>query len=143
MFSSRAQFVFSILVGMLLTTTTAQGVEPTEDMRTLARMFATLEARDLKGYCMEMHDAPSYTDYLSRACQSAVQNKLKQPEDCSPENIAQLIKADKEKCLAMPAAEFEKTMLRGREGSEAFIKDMAAQGIDGERLLQEERARKR
>lgn len=142
MFSSRAQFVFSILVGMLLTTTTAQGVEPTEDMRTLARMFATLEARDLKGYCTEMHGA-AYAGYLSRVCQSAVQNKVKKPEDCSPENIAQLIKDDKEKCLAMPPAEFEQKVLRGREGKEAFIKDMAAQGVDGEKLLQEERAKKR
>jgi hypothetical protein len=36
----------------------------------------------------------------------------------------------------MPAAEFEKTVLRGGETSKAFVKEMAAQGIDGEKLLQ-------
>ena len=127
-----------LITGMFLAAPPVMGAEPTETMRTFARMFATLEARDLKGYCTAMHGA-AYTSYLERVCQSAVQNRVKNPEDCSPENIAQQIKSDHEQCMAMPAAEFEKTMLRGREGGQAFLKELAAQGIDGEKLLQEER----
>ncbi len=143
MFSNGARIAFSILVVMLLATTSAQGAEPTEDMRTMARMLAALEARDLNGYCADIHDAPPYAGYLSRVCQYAVQNKLKQPEDCSPGNITLQIQADRKACLAMTPEEFEKTALRWREGIDSFIKGMAAQDIDGEKLLQEERARKR
>lgn len=129
-----------MITGLSLATTPALGAEPTEDMRTFARMFATLEARDHKGYCAAMHGAP-YVGYLNRVCQSAVQNKLKKPEDCSPEHMTRQLKLDADKCLAMPAAEFEKTAFRGREGSKALVKQMTAQGIDGEKLLQEERAK--
>ena len=38
--------------------------EPSEEMRMFARMFATLEARDVNGYCEAMH-RPAYADYLS------------------------------------------------------------------------------
>ena len=129
-----------LITGMSLATTPVLGAEPTEDMRTFVRMFAALEARDHKGYCAAMHGAP-YAGYLDRVCQSAVQNKLKKPEDCSPERITQQVKVDTAQCLAMPAAEFEKTALRGREASKAFVKQMTAQGVDGDKLLQEERAK--
>ena len=129
-----------LITGMFLAAPPVMGAEPPETMRTVARMFATLEAGDLKGYCTAMHGA-SYAGYLERVCQSAVQNKVKKPEDCSQENIAQQVKIDAGQCLAKPAAEFEKTMLRGREGGQAFLKELAAQGIDGEKLLQEERAK--
>jgi len=129
-----------LVTGMSLAAPPVLGAEPTEAMRTFARMFAALEARDLKGYCTAMHGA-SYAGYLERVCQSAVQNRVKKAEDCSPENIAQQTKSDTGQCLLMPAAEFEKTVLRGREGGQAFLKEMAAQGIDGEKLLQEERAK--
>jgi hypothetical protein len=115
-----------------------QSAEPTETMRTMARTFAALEARDQKGYCAAMHGA-SYAEYLNRVCQSAVQNRLKKPEDCSPENTARELKADTDKCLAMSAAEFEKKVLDGREGSKAFFKEMAAHGVDGEKLMQDAR----
>jgi hypothetical protein len=131
-----------MITGMPLATTPVLGAESTEDMRTFARMFTTLEARDLKGYCAAMHGAP-YAGYLDRVCQLAVQNKLKKPEDCSPESIAEQVKIDNGQCLAMPAAEFEKTALRGREASKAFVKEMAAQGVDGDKLLQEERSKPR
>ena len=130
----------SLIIGMLLATPPALGAEPTEDMRAFARMFAALEARDLKGYCTAMHDAP-YAGYLTRVCQSAVQNKLKKPEDCSQESIAQQVRNDNQQCLAMPTAEFEKTAQRYPEAREKFLKEATAKGIDGDKLLQEERAK--
>ena len=104
-------------------------------------MTVILEAHDQKAYCAEMQTAP-YADYMTRVCQSAVQNRLKKREDCSAVNIAVLIKSDNKQCLAMPKAEFDKTVLRSREVSESVIKDMVAQGVDAEKLLQEERAKK-
>lgn len=138
---NRIRIALAFLITVLsLATPPALGAEPTEDMRTFARMLASLDARDLKGYCTSMHTAP-YAGYLSRVCQAEVQHKLKKPEDCSQEKIAEQIKIDNAQCLAMPADKFEETMLHGREGSKEFVKQMAAQGIDGEKLLQEERAK--
>jgi hypothetical protein len=118
------------------------GAEPTEEMRTFARMFAALEARDLKGYCAAMHGEP-YVGYLNRVCESAVQNKVKKPEDCLQESILQQVKIDNGKCLAMPATDFEKTALRGGEGTKAFITEIKTQGVDGDALIQQERAKRR
>jgi len=127
---------------MLIATRPALSAEPTEEMRMFARMFETLEARDLKGYCAAMHGEP-YAGYLGRVCESAVQNNLKKPEDCSQQSIAQQVKTDAAKCLAMPPAEFEKTVLRGVDASKTFVKQMATQGVDGEKLLQDERTKRR
>lgn len=131
-----------LAAGMLLATGPAASAETTEEMRTFARMFTSLEARDLKGYCTAMH-GPQYAGYLGRVCQSSVQNKMKKPEECSPDSIAQQARAEAAKCLAMPPAEFDKAVARGVEGSKAFVKQMASQGVDGEKLLKEERARRR
>jgi hypothetical protein len=127
--------------GLTLAAPLALAADPTEAMRTFARIFATLEARDLKGYCAAMHGAHSYVDYRTNVCQSAVQNKVKKPEECTPESVAQQIKADTDKCLAMPADEFEKTVQRGGEASKAFVKQTASESVDGEKLLREERAK--
>lgn len=129
-----------LITGLSLATVPVQGAEPTKDMRWFARMFATLEARDHKGYCEVMIGA-DYAVYLNRRCQSDIQNKVKKPEDCSPESITRQLKLDTDECLAMPAAEFEQKVLRGRESSKAFIEQMTAQGVDGEKLLQEERVK--
>jgi len=111
-------------------------------MRMMARMTVIVEARDLPGYCTEMHAAP-FTVGLTKACQKDVQNKLKQPADCTPERIAQLIEADHQQCLAMPAAEFEKVVLNGHKVKAELVKQMQEQGMDGEKLLQEERVKRR
>jgi len=142
MLLSRVLMVLSMFAGLSLATVPVPGAEPTETMRTMARMTVVLEAHDLKGYCTEMHTAP-YAGYLTRVCQLAVQNRLKQPEDCTPEKIAQQVKVDNEQCLAMPFAEFEKKILDGRKVKEALVKQMQEQGVDGEKLLQEERAKRR
>lgn len=139
----RAHFEAAVLtIGMLLATGPATSAEPTEEMRTFARMFTSLEARDLKGYCTAMHGAP-YAGYVGRVCQSAVQNKVKKPEECSEDSIAQQVKADAAKCLAMPPDEFDKAVARGAEGSKAFLQRAASQGVDGEKLLKDERAKRR
>jgi hypothetical protein len=129
-----------LAAGLSLASAPIHAADPTKDMRTFARMFAMLEARDHKGYCAAMH-GDAYVGYLNRVCQSAVQNRLKKPEDCSSENIARQLKADADKCLAMPATEFNQAVLRGREGSKAFVEQMTAQGVDGEKLLREEQAK--
>jgi hypothetical protein len=121
--------------------TPALSAEPTADMRTFARMFATLEAGDQNGYCTAMHGAP-YMDYLNQVCQSAVQNRLKKPEDCTPDYMTRQVKADTDKCLEMPATEFEMKKHSGRDASKMFVEQMKAQGVDGEKLLQEARTQK-
>lgn len=131
-----------LAMGILAATRPALGAEPTEEMRTFARVFTSLEARDLKGYCTAMHGA-QYAGYVGRVCQSAVQNKMKKPEECSPDSVAQQVKTDAAKCLAMPPAEFEKAVVRGVEGSTAFLKHTASQGVDGEKLLKDERSKRR
>jgi hypothetical protein len=103
----------------------ACAAELIEEMRTMARIFTLLDARDQKGYCVTMHDPP-YRDYLDSVCRLAVQKRLKRAEDCSPEQIKLESKADAEQCLAMSPDEFEKTVRRGREGREAFVQDLAA-----------------
>jgi hypothetical protein len=113
------------------------GAEPTPDMRDLARMYVSLEARDLKSYCAQML-TPTYAGYIGRVCEYSVKNRLKRAEDCTAENIAKQAKADEQECLAMKPAEFEEKIKRGVEGKAAFLKAMAEQGIDGARLLQEE-----
>ena len=141
MLFKQVQILLPLLAGLTLVAAPTQGAEPTEGMRMMARMTVILEAHDQKAYCAEMQTAP-YADYMTRVCQSAVQNRLKKREDYSAVNIAVLIKSDNKQCLAMPKAEFDKTVLRSREVSESVIKDMVAQGVDAEKLLQEERAKK-
>ena len=129
--------VVPIVAGLAFATVPAQGAEATEDMRSMARMFKSLEARDQKGYCTAMH-GPSYEGYLLKVCQAALKHNLKKPEDCSPESIQKERTADYAKCLAMPTAEFEQTVVKGREARKMFQERLAAQGINGEKLFQED-----
>ena len=123
---------------MSLAALPALGAEPTEDAQTLAGMFAALDARSKPGFCLSK-DGPPYVDYLTRVCQSAVQNRLKSPEDCSREKVALQVKNDTAQCLAMSTAEFDATVVRGKEGRKAFVREMEARGIDGDALIQAER----
>ena len=92
-----------LITGLSLTAPVL-GTEPIEEMRSFARMSVLVETRDQKGFCAAMVADPSYVGYVNRACQFAVKNKLKKPEDCSPENIAREISADSDRCLTMSAA---------------------------------------
>ena len=131
-----------LTLGICLASPPALGAEATEEINTFARIFATLEARDQTGYCAAMHGAP-YVGYLNRVCQSAVQNKVKILDDCSHEKITQQVNSDTAQCLAMPAAEFDATVRRRQEGRTVFISEMKKQGVDGEALIQAERAKRR
>lgn len=41
----------------------------------------------------------------------------------------------------MSPGEFDEIVQRGREGREKFFEEMTAQGVDGEKLFQEERTK--
>jgi len=125
---------------MSLAALPAMGAEPTEEAQTLAAMFAALDARSKSGFCLTK-DGPPYVDYLTRVCKYAVKNRLKSPEDCSSEKIALQVKNDITQCLAISVGEFEETVVRGKEARKAFIREMKAQGIDAEALIQAARAK--
>lgn len=136
----RIRIVLAVPLCGLFLAAASLAAEPNEDMRMFARLFAALEARDIEAYCTTMMHGAAYPGYMNRVCQSAVQNKMKKSEDCSPENVAEQIKADTTRCQAMAAAEFEAIAQRSSEAREKFIKDAKAKGVDGEKLLREERA---
>lgn len=136
---NRLRIVMVFLVaGMALATDPVFGAESTEDLQAMARMFAALEARNQKAYCATMQ-GPAYTDYLSHVCQSYVANKLKKSEDCRTESVALEVKASAEQCLAMSPDELEKVALRWQDSRKAVFDDMTARGLDGEKLVLEER----
>ena len=120
----------------------AHAAEPTATMRALAQVFVALDARDLSGYCGSRLTAP-YGEYLARSCQSAVLNKIKTAEDCSQERISQQARIDAAQCLARPPAEFEKAVAVGEEARIAFLREVTVQGIDGDQLMQDARAKRR
>lgn len=110
------------LVGLCAAATPAATAEPTDDMQTLAHMFVALERRDQGGYCAAMNSNP-YAGYLGRACQSAVQNKLRKPEACSPDIIAREMSEDFAKCQATTATDFDKATLEAPGCSTLAIAD--------------------
>ena len=136
-----------LITGLSLATPPAQGAEPDADMRAGARLLVSLEGpmakRDLKSYCAARNGSPEYAGYVMRACQAFVKNNLKKTEDCSEAAVGQEIRKDTDRCLAMSDGEFDKEMLTQRRGRENFTKRMKENGIDGEKLLQEERAKLR
>lgn len=139
----RNRIAFAVLVSTLaLGTSQVSAAEPTADMRALAKLFATLDAQNQTAYCNTLH-VDSYAGYLERVCQSAVKHKVKKTEECTAENIAQQVKTDHQQCLKMTRAEFDKVVIRGREASKTFIETSTAQGVDGAKLLQDERAKLR
>ena len=148
MMSNVSRLAGAILsAGMMFVATQAMGQDQNAEARSAAKMLAglerPLEKRDIKGYCTALQADPDYVGYVTRVCQFSVKNKLKKPEDCSDANIKQEMKKDFDVCLAMPSEEFEKTVLKWREAQASFVRDMKAKGIDGEKLLQEERAKLR
>ncbi len=130
-----------LAIGLLFTTTPVLGAEPTEEMRAFAHLSALVETQDQKGFCTTVVAATSYADYVRRVCQLAIQNKLRKVEDCTPENIAREITTDTNRCLSMSAVEFKKSTAGWAELREDFIRRTKSKGIDGEKLLQEERAK--
>lgn len=136
-----------LAAGLSLSATQPFAQAPTADMReaagTIASVQGPLEKRDLKNYCTVIHGSAEYAGYVSRACQHAVKVRVKQPADCTETNVRKEIDADLGRCLAMSAAEFEQTALKWREMLDVFLKDMQSKGVDGEKLIAEERGKLR
>lgn len=131
-----------LLVCVGLTAPQAFGAEADEETRWRAQILAAAEARHQEGYCVAVTNSPSYLAYITRACQAAVKNRLKSPEDCSPDNMAKQAESGTSRCLAMPADEFDKmTQNTAPRMRATFISDAASKGIDGEALLKEARGK--
>ena len=142
------RFAGAILsAGMMFAATQTMGQDQNAEVRSAAKMLAglerPLEKRDINGYCTALQADPDYAGYMTRVCQFSVKNKLKKPEDCSDANMKQEMKKDFDVCLAMPLEEFEKTVMKWREARASFVRDMKAKGVDGEKLLAEERVKSR
>ena len=127
-----------LVTGMALTAAPVFGAESIEDLQTMVRMLAALEARHQKAFCATMQ-SPAYTDYLSRVCQTNVKNTLKKSEDCTEDRVALEVKARAEQCLALSPDELEKVALRWQDSRKALFEDMTARGLDVETLVREER----
>lgn len=91
-----------------------------------------------RGTASRSSNAP-YVAYLNRICQSAVQNRLKTPDDCLHAEMARQVNDDAKHCLEMPPAAFDATVVRGQAAREVFLTEMKAQGINGVALIQAER----
>lgn len=68
---------------------------------------------------------------------------MKKPEDCTEANIQQEIWKDIDRCLAMSDDDFDKQILNQRKARAEFIAKMKEEGMDGEKLLQDELAKLR
>jgi hypothetical protein len=109
----------------------------------IVRMERPVQKRDQKAFCTVMTSASGFDAYQKRACESGVRNKVKKPEECSEANLKLEAKRDTDRCLGLSAADFEDALVPWRTAKEKFIKDAAAKGLDGEKLLQEERVKLR
>jgi hypothetical protein len=105
----------------------------------IAATAGPVEKRDLKAYCKAVVDRPGVVDMFRRQCQEAVRQKAAKPEHCSTDNVKKAVGNALESCNAMPAAEFENQLSDWREGLGEFLSQAKAQGLDGEKLIAEER----
>jgi hypothetical protein len=125
----------------------AAAAEPDAEARATARLILSVERplaeRDVKNYCAAVYGTPDYAGFVMRACQAGVKSTAKKPEDCSEANIKQVVKNDVDRCLGMTAEQFDATVKRWAGMRGGFLKDMAAKGVDGEKVLKEERAKLR
>lgn len=123
----------------------AAGNEATADQRSTARIYARIEAplanRDQKAYCEAFLGNEDYLGYVKRACEFGVKAGVRKPEQCGAQAVAAEAAADGGKCLEMDRASFDATVAKQGEGRARFVKSMAEQGIDGDRLIAEERAK--
>jgi hypothetical protein len=105
----------------------------------LAATAGPVEKRDLKAYCKAVVDRPGVVEMFRRQCQEAVKQKQAKPDDCATGNVKKAVGDALASCNAMPAAEFEGQLSDWREGLVEFLSQAKAQGLDGEKLIAEER----
>lgn len=134
--------VASMMTLLFLSSAKGQGVESTESLRTVVQWVVALEANDQEGYCAVMSN-PRYADYVRRVCQSSVIDKARQAEACSADRLERQTKLEIEKCKSMSSGEFKETVATNLKDLKVLIKQAAAAGVDIEKLLQEERSKRR
>lgn len=134
-------FVLLAFHGIASAAETTGSAEVRDSARMMAQIEASLDARDLKGYCAATVGRADYTGYVERACQYGVKLKVKTLQDCEPARIAAEVEKDRAQCLAMSAAEFNETISRHFERRAEWIKIVSAKGVDAGKLLDEERAK--
>ena len=121
--------------------------KPDADTRQIARMMAqieiAMEKRDLNGYCAATSGSPDYPGTVALACLERVEEKKAKPEDCSLPKVLSQAKRDRDQCLAMPTDEFQKRISDQPRRRDAWIKAVKQGGVDGDKLMQEERAKLR
>jgi hypothetical protein len=136
-------------IGMTLAATQAMGADaaakPDPETRQIARMMAqiemAMEKRDLKGYCAATSGSPDYTGTVALACLERAEEKRGKLEDCSLPKILSQVKKDRDQCLAMSTEEFQKRISNFPGGRDKWVKSLKQRGVDGDKLLQEERSK--
>jgi hypothetical protein len=125
----------------------AAPAEPDAETRAAAKLIASVEQplvkRDLKGYCAAVYSTPDHAKYVASSCQAGVKNNARKPEDCSDANNKQTIAKIIAGCIAMTPEKFGATIKLWDEVRQKFLAEMTAKGIDGEKVLKEERAKLR
>lgn len=136
-------WVLTASLGGVPLTAAAQGesAEIRESARMMARVDHSVRNKDLKGYCAATVGAPGYAGYVERACQFGMKNKMKMPQDCTPEKVSAQVTADRAQCLAMSPEKFDEAASQQRQRRAQWIKMVNAQGVDAGKLLEEEFAR--
>lgn len=136
-------WVLTVSLGGVPLTVAAQGesAEIRESARMMARVDHSVRNKDLKGYCAATVGAPGYAGYVERACQSGMKNNMKTAQDCAPEKVAAQVAADRAQCLAMSPKKFDEAASQQPQRRAQWIKMVGARGVEGEKLLDEERAK--
>lgn len=130
-----------------LASSLAMAVEAPDEMRHAAGVIASVQGPlgngDVGAYCNAMYGSPDYLGYLARVCEAGVRNKLRKPEECTPEAGKIGAKRELAQCAAMSPADVEAAKSKWREVRAAFVKEASSKGFDGEQLLNEEQAKRR
>ena len=121
--------------------------EAVDDLRRAAGVIASVEGPlgkgEVAGYCNAMYGSTDYLGYLARVCEAGARNKLRKPEECTPQAGKVEAKREMASCAAMSPADVEAAKSKWREARAAFVKEAASKGFDGEQLLKEEQAKRR
>lgn len=119
--------------------------EISADQRLAARIYAQIDAplanRDQRAYCSAFYGTTDYRGYVGRACEFGVKMGTHKPEQCTVQAVAAKAEIDHKKCLEMDSAAFDAAIAKHGEVRSKFIKEVAESGIDGNKLIAEERAK--
>jgi hypothetical protein len=123
----------------------ASAQEVGAEERDAARLFASIEAplaaRNQPLYCDSFIGGADFKAYATRACQHGVKVGVRKPEQCTAEVISKEVQADLKECHAMDAAAFSDRIAKHGEARSRFVQEMGKRGVDGEKLIAEERGK--